>query len=148
MKNIRYALIALLMTACALDGANLIGPAGGFVFFDKGSYSDGWRYLEAAPENAGVGTWDRANELCAEYSLGGYDNWYLPTTDELEELLNGGMFENGVFWSSTEESGSTAWGIQNGDKPEPNGNRKSSGKTAPAVYTKSYEYWAWPVRRF
>jgi len=25
------------------------GPAGGIVFFDKGSYSDGWRFLEAAP---------------------------------------------------------------------------------------------------
>ena len=27
------------------------GPAGGYVFYDKGSYSDGWRYLEAAPED-------------------------------------------------------------------------------------------------
>ena len=27
------------------------GPAGGYVFYDKGSYSDGWRYLEAASED-------------------------------------------------------------------------------------------------
>lgn len=26
-----------------------IGPAGGYIFYDKGSYSDGWRYMEAAP---------------------------------------------------------------------------------------------------
>ena len=26
-----------------------IGPAGGYIFYAKGSYSDGWRYLEAAP---------------------------------------------------------------------------------------------------
>ncbi|MCK5267483.1 MAG: hypothetical protein KAR07_04900, partial [Spirochaetes bacterium] len=26
----------------------LIGPAGGFICYDKGSYSDGWRYLEVA----------------------------------------------------------------------------------------------------
>ncbi len=33
------------------------GPAGGFVFYDKGAYSDGWRYLEAAPENQGGAPW-------------------------------------------------------------------------------------------
>jgi len=27
------------------------GQAGGIVFYDKGSYSDGWRFLEAAPAN-------------------------------------------------------------------------------------------------
>jgi len=28
-----------------------IGPAGGYIFYDKGSYSDSWRYLEAAPSD-------------------------------------------------------------------------------------------------
>jgi len=27
------------------------GPAGGYIFYDKGSVSDGWRYLEAAPQS-------------------------------------------------------------------------------------------------
>ena len=31
------------------------GPAGGFIYYDKGSYSDGWRYLEAAPRDIGIG---------------------------------------------------------------------------------------------
>jgi hypothetical protein len=28
------------------------GPAGGFIFYDKGYNSGGWRYLEAAPVEA------------------------------------------------------------------------------------------------
>jgi hypothetical protein len=27
------------------------GPAGGWIFFDKGFYAEGWRYLEAAPQD-------------------------------------------------------------------------------------------------
>ncbi|TVR83543.1 MAG: DUF1566 domain-containing protein [Chitinophagaceae bacterium] len=32
-----------------------IGPAGGFIFYDKGEYSDGWRYMEAAPTDQSTG---------------------------------------------------------------------------------------------
>ena len=31
------------------------GPAGGYVFYDKGSYSDGWRYMELAPDETDEG---------------------------------------------------------------------------------------------
>lgn len=31
------------------------GPAGGWIFYDKGRMSDGWRYLEAAPEDQSEG---------------------------------------------------------------------------------------------
>ncbi len=31
------------------------GPAGGWIFYDKGSYSNGWRYLEAAPGDQSEG---------------------------------------------------------------------------------------------
>jgi len=48
------------------------GPAGGIVFYDKGTVSDGWRYLEAAPvENEftscwGAGSFIEKSELAAK----------------------------------------------------------------------------------
>ncbi len=33
------------------------GPAGGWIFYDKGNTSGGWRYLEAAPEDQGRAEW-------------------------------------------------------------------------------------------
>lgn len=46
------ALFAGCLSTASLSHAYKIGdrgPAGGFVFYDKGDASDGWRYLEAAP---------------------------------------------------------------------------------------------------
>ena len=40
------------------------GPAGGLIFYDKGSYSDGWRFLEAAPVKS---------EFSAPWGLEGID---------------------------------------------------------------------------
>jgi len=34
-----------------------IGPAGGYIFYDKGYYSNGWRYLEAAPASTEGDEW-------------------------------------------------------------------------------------------
>ncbi len=117
------------------------GPAGGKVFYDKGAYSNGWRYLEAAPSDqisairwhngsyittgataTGIGsgsantativtqqgTGSYAASLCANLVLGGYDDWFLPSKDELHAISGKrasiGGFPGGYpwYWSSSE----------------------------------------------
>jgi hypothetical protein len=41
------------------------GPAGGLVFYDKGSYSDLWRYMEAAPydQSTGIRLWNERKSI-------------------------------------------------------------------------------------
>jgi hypothetical protein len=50
----QYFLICLCLLSGAVSAQTSYrigdtGPAGGFIFFDKGNAADGWRYLEAAP---------------------------------------------------------------------------------------------------
>jgi hypothetical protein len=157
-------LIALVMTACTLDGANLIGPAGGAVFYDKGGYSDGWRYLEAAPDDAGSGDWDRAVQICEDYSHGGYNAWRLPDVYELEKLLDSGdndhlprrsdnIDQETVVWSSEEDEDdpSKAWGIAFVKKTSVNDKGETVtnyNKQPPAVHSKEIRGIAWPVLPF
>ncbi len=129
-----------------------IGPAGGLVFYDKGSYSDGWRWLEAAPlstewigvawghygtaisgaDGTAVGTGEQntadivaylgtgttyAAQLCYGLTEGGYNDWFLPSKDELAlvywnlKRLGFGGFASWFYyyWSSSEKSAYSAW---------------------------------------
>jgi len=47
-----------------------VGPAGGYIFYDKGSYSDGWRYLEAAPVST-----EWTDKEWGSNEFGSYGNW-------------------------------------------------------------------------
>ena len=70
-----------------------IGPAGGYIFYDRGYYQDGWRYLEAAPADMkvinGVPTVDATSDAYASadaYVLFGY---YRKTDDGADLFVNG-----------------------------------------------------------
>ncbi len=147
-----------------------IGPAGGYIFYDKGSYYkadftivkaapdpvpvtppySAWRYLEAAPSDespnpeegwgcwgvsisgadgtavgkgeqntldieAGCTTPGTAADICANLSLGGYSDWFLPSKDELNlmyenlQVFGVGGFIDGYYWSSSEYDTDYAW---------------------------------------
>jgi hypothetical protein len=59
----------------------------------------------------GAGT---AARLCADLVLGGYSDWYLPSSDELQKLYINrssiGGFTTGFYWSSSEANALIAWG--------------------------------------
>ena len=84
---------------------------GGIVFYLDGNGGG----LIAAPEDqSSAANWHTALNLCANLTLGGYDDWYLPSKDELNKLyLNKstiGSFDNfKQYWSSTEYSAIGAW---------------------------------------
>ncbi len=140
------------------------GPAGGLIFYDKGSFSEGWRWLEAAPRDQStgiewggrgtsisgtsveVGTGEANTEkivrklgngtyavqLCYDLEQGGYDDWFLPSKDELNlmyrnlQLKGMGGFAAANYWSSSEYGSYVAWiqyfynGIQYNDSSKNN----------------------------
>jgi len=86
--------VILLFNACALEIANVIGPGGGYVYYDKGNYKDGWRYKECSPydigelKNVEVDELKRALKLCEDQS----DEWYrypweLPDDADMKKML-------------------------------------------------------------
>ena len=66
---------------------------------------------------AGCSTSGTAADVCSNLILGGYDDWYLPSKDELNKLLInrfiiGGFNlsgQNAYYWSSSEVSANGAW---------------------------------------
>ena len=94
------------------------GPAGGVVFYDKGSYSNGWRYLEVYPisffgiwgcqgtlvagitNTIGAGDVNTAAIVAAcsstnavariidNYSVNGFSDWYLPNNAEMNLICD------------------------------------------------------------
>ncbi|GGE21616.1 DUF1566 domain-containing protein [Psychroflexus salis] len=142
------------------------GPAGGLVFYDKGSYSDGWRYMEANPVDLSTGTdWgcsgslipgsqpsaigngpqntqdivdnctgtNIAARLCNNYTFNGFDDWFLPARQELDQMyLNlhaqglGSFNSLSTYWSSTENNNISAQGVSFNTGNTINNNKLSS----------------------
>jgi hypothetical protein len=133
-----------------IDAIRGLSQPGGLVFYDKGSYSDGWRYLATAPVETeftaqwgaygdiigtrtevgagkhntelivaylhSIGVTGTAAQLCDSLVIDGYDDWFLPSLDELNLmytnlcLQNWGEFDQiskphqAIYWSSSQYS--------------------------------------------
>ena len=85
------------------------GPAGGVVFMqhDDGTFVECWTHDEPKEMD-----WDQAREYVKTLNHGGYSDWSLPTTEELEKMYENkdkiGKFQNAWYWSDTEYDEFTA----------------------------------------
>jgi len=71
--NFTTDVVVLNITLHAKWSQISLGPAGGYVFYDKGYYSEGWRYLESAPvstERTRIWGSDRVNVQITEKGIG------------------------------------------------------------------------------
>ncbi|MCU0849218.1 MAG: DUF1566 domain-containing protein [Spirochaetes bacterium] len=103
MKAYRKIFTAVLLVAAAvfmvsgIDAKNKTyrigdkGPAGGWIFYDKGKTSDGWRYLEAAPADQGTVKWG-----CYEQSISGASGTGIGTGRSNTRAIVNGCGEAGL----------------------------------------------------
>jgi hypothetical protein len=73
------------------------GPAGGIVFYDKGYYSFGWRYLEVAPSGWNGGTIDpKPIWGCWGTALNGADGTSIGSGEQNTSEIIAGCAEDGI----------------------------------------------------
>ncbi|TAF76464.1 MAG: DUF1566 domain-containing protein [Bacteroidetes bacterium] len=64
---------------------------------------------------AAQGTGSYAAQLCADLTLGGYSDWFLPSKDELVQIYTNraavGGFNTVLYWSSSENNVNDAWDV-------------------------------------
>ena len=79
---------------------------GGYVIFEKNGHG-----LIATVENLGKMDFKQAQKTCEELTQNGFDDWRLPTKEELKDIYNSGNdFIGSGYWSSSEGFvGNFAW---------------------------------------
>jgi len=91
--------VILLLSACALEIANVIGPGGVWVYYDKGNDKGGWRYKGCSPFDIGelnfkefqadeVKSLEKAVKLCIEQSAEYFTyDWEIPDEADMRKML-------------------------------------------------------------
>lgn len=121
-KNIHttlYIFILLILISCSNkisegnttreeDKTELV--QGGMLVYEANGHG-----LIVATSDLGKQNWASAKTVCDQLDLNGFNDWHLPTKEELDTLytmlkLQGkGSFEDGSYWSSSEYNSYYAW---------------------------------------
>ncbi len=94
-----------------ITGGSTRTTQNGNTLTDIGSGLDNSKEIVAQPWHTGS-----AASICHNYDDGSYEDWFLPSIDELDlmyyRLQNSGFgdFAEGIYWSSSEDSATNAWG--------------------------------------
>jgi hypothetical protein len=85
---------------------------GEYITTNARSTMDGKTNTSLIVATQGVGSY--AAQICDDLVAFGFDDWYLPSKDELNAIYQDkeaiGGFSNAYYWSSTEYSNTDAWG--------------------------------------
>jgi len=100
------------------------GPAGGSIFYDKGSYSNGWRYLEASPTDtaATASVSDNGYRLWAAQTTYVVGNTYAgigygkENTDWIQAAGNATMYPAAWYCAELECGGAADWFLPSWDE--------------------------------
>jgi hypothetical protein len=92
-KWMALGFLILLSAACSTTASKAplreIGHSERFVAYDNGTVKDlSTGLMWAAFDNGGPITWDDAKKYCENYRGGGYEDWRMPTQEELKDLYN------------------------------------------------------------
>jgi len=77
----------------------------------------------------------KAAQLCMAYALNGYNDWFLPSKDEMNELYKQKSrvgITSGLYWSSSQHNSNSAW-YQYFDYGGKGSNYKNSSKNVRAI---------------
>jgi hypothetical protein len=118
------------------------GPGGGWVFYDKGNTSEGWRYLEAAPEDQGKAKWG-----CFKKLIPGAKGTAIGTGKANTAAIIKSCGESGIaakLASSYRGGGKSDWFLPSKDEIKmmyDNLHKSGVGGFADSVYDDSF-YWS------
>lgn len=117
-----------------LSNTRETGRDGRFIAYDNGTVWDTQtKLMWAAKDNGKDINWDDAKSYCENYRGGGYNNWRMPTLDELEEL-----YDADPHFENNRGAGHPDWLLPTMDKLDAEAELHHCNRPRPVACDRSY----------